>query len=87
MPVFKVQKWQKSALGSMHNAQFSSSAGKNEKPWVPQKNAAPTEGFMNDLYYQMTTLLEGARYIPSDFLTLKVAYHSGKFLGGILARR
>ena len=37
--------------------------------------------------YQMTTLLEGARYMPSVFLTLKAAYHSGKFLGGILARR
>ena len=37
--------------------------------------------------YQMTTLLEGARYIPSDFFTRKVSYHSGKFLGGILVRR
>ena len=37
--------------------------------------------------YQITTLLEGARYIPSVFLTLKVAYHSGKFLGGMLVRR
>ena len=37
--------------------------------------------------YQITTRLEGARYIPSDFFTLKVSYHSGKFLGGMLARR
>ena len=87
MPVFKVQKWQKSALGSMHNAQFFTLPGDHKKPWVPQKNAAPTEGFMNDLHYQMTTLLEGARYMPSVFFTLKAAYHSGKFRGGMLARR
>ena len=37
--------------------------------------------------YQITTRLEGARYIPSVFLTWKVAYHSGKFLGGMLVRR
>ena len=37
--------------------------------------------------YQTTTRLEGAIYILSVFLTLKVSYHSGKFLGGMLARR
>ena len=37
--------------------------------------------------YQITTRLEGARYIPSVFFTPKVVYHSVKFLGGILARR
>jgi hypothetical protein len=37
--------------------------------------------------HQIITLWEGARYILSVFFTLKVAYHSGKFLGGILARR
>ena len=39
------------------------------------------------LFYQMTTRLEGARYMPSVFFTPKAAYHSGKFRGGILARR
>jgi len=39
------------------------------------------------LLYQITIRLEGARYMPSVFLTWKAAYHSGKFLGGILVRR
>ena len=43
--------------------------------------------FLKSFYYQMTTRLEGARYMPSDFFTLKASYHSGKFLGGIFARR
>ena len=38
-------------------------------------------------FYQMTMRLEGAIYILSVFFTLKVEYHSGKFLGGMLARR
>ena len=43
--------------------------------------------FLSGFRYQITTRLEGARYMPSVFFTLKVAYHSEKFLGGILARR
>ena len=43
--------------------------------------------FFSDLSHQTTTRLEGARYISSDFFTPKVAYHSGKFLGGMLQRR
>ena len=38
-------------------------------------------------FYQMTMRLEGAIYILSVFFTLKVEYHSGKFLGGMLVRR
>ena len=37
--------------------------------------------------YQITTRLEGERYIPSVFFTPKVSYHSGKLRGGIFARR
>ena len=38
-------------------------------------------------FYQMTMRFEGAIYILSVFFTLKVEYHSGKFLGVMLARR
>ena len=38
-------------------------------------------------FYQMMIRLEGAIYILSVFLTLKVSYHSGKLRGVILARR
>ena len=57
------------------------------KKGVLQPVQHPTLNQSRDFCYQMTTRLEGARYMPSVFFTRKAAYHSGKFLGGILARR
>ena len=75
-----IKMWQKSAQGS-------DAAITTEKPtlYCDKHNIGWVK--IKSWFYQITTLLEGARYMPSVFLTPKAAYHSGKFLGGILARR
>ena len=73
--------------GAVYSQQGKARAGK-EPSFSKNDNRLP--GFITwepVRVYQITTLLEGARYIPSVFFTLKAVYHSGKFLGGILARR
>ena len=37
--------------------------------------------------YQITILFSGAMYMPSVSFTPNASYHSGKFLGGMFARR
>lgn len=57
-----------------------------QKPKMHKKRSPFQMDFLLFCCYQITTRLDGARYILSVFLTLNVLYHSGKLRGCMFAR-
>ena len=57
-----------------------------QKPKLRKKRSPLLMDFLLFCCYQITTRLDGARYILSVFLTLNVLYHSGKLRGCMFAR-